>query len=359
MQETYGLITYQEQFLLDCKTFAGWSIAYADKHVRKNKHIKEDKKLKYEFIEDTIANGYTREIAEYVWQEIEDAVSGGYSFNKSHATSYAVLSYKTAWLKHYYPVYWYASLLTTEISNQDAVENLIAECKQKNIKILPPDINQANYTFISNKEGIRIPINYMKGVGEDVIKYIKKNLLPITSLDDMLNKGLRKYIKKNVVKSMIKGGIFDWENEDREHLLWQYAMRNRKKTDIKNNVQLPHQEYNEKIKLAWEKEVYGLYLSKHPLENRNTTKLKDYPENAKVIQVIEKKEVIERFQKNGKTFAFLMGSNQHGSIRCLIFADLWENEDIKKTVNNNDVLLVKGKKSKDSIIVRDVEGIIL
>lgn len=359
MQETYGLITYQEQFLLDCKTFAGWSIAYADKHIRKNKHIKEDKKLKYEFIEDTIANGYTREIAEYVWQEIEDAVSGGYSFNKSHATSYAVLSYKTAWLKHYYPTYWYASLLTTEINNQDAVENLIAECKQKNIKILPPDINQANYTFVGNKEGIRIPINYMKGVGEDVIKYIKKNLLPITSLDDMLNKGLRKYIKKNVVKSMIKGGIFDWENEDREHLLWQYAMRNRKKTDIKNNVQLPHQEYNEKIKLAWEKEVYGLYLSKHPLENRNTTKLKDYPENANVIQVIEKKEVIERFQKNGKTFAFLMGSNQHGSIRCLIFADLWENEDIKKTVNNNDVLLVKGKKSKDSIIVRDVEGIIL
>ena len=84
MQETYGLITYQEQFLLDCKTFAGWSIAYADKHVRKNKHIKEDSKLKYEFIEDTIMNGYTKDIAEQVWQEIEDAVSGGYSFNNNH-----------------------------------------------------------------------------------------------------------------------------------------------------------------------------------------------------------------------------------------------------------------------------------
>ena len=357
MQETYGLITYQEQFLLDCKTFAGWSIAYADKHVRKNKHIKEDTKLKYEFIEDTIMNGYTKDIAEQVWQEIEDAVSGGYSFNKSHATSYAVLSYKTAWLKHYYPVYWYASLLTTEIDDQDMVEGLIAECKEKNIKILPPDINMANYTFVGSKEGIRIPINYMKGIGQDVIKYIKKYLLPIKSLDDMLDRGLRKYIKKNVVISMIKGGIFDFENEDREHLLWQYDMRNRKKTDIKNGVECPHQEYNEKIKLQWEKEVYGLYLSKHPLESRNVTKLKDYPEGAKVIQVIEKKEVIERFQKNGKKFAFLMGSNQHGAVKCMIFGDLWAEKDIQKTIEENDVLLVKGKKSKDAIIVWELEGI--
>ena len=279
------------------------------------------------------------------------------SFNKSHATSYAVLSYKTAWLKHYYPVYWYASLLTTEIDDQDMVEGLIAECKEKNIKILPPDINMANYTFVGSKEGIRIPINYMKGIGQDVIKYIKKYLLPIKSLDDMLDRGLRKYIKKNVVISMIKGGIFDFENEDREHLLWQYDMRNRKKTDIKNGVECPHQEYNEKIKLQWEKEVYGLYLSKHPLESRNVTKLKDYPEGAKVIQVIEKKEVIERFQKNGKKFAFLMGSNQHGAVKCMIFGDLWAEKDIQKTIEENDVLLVKGKKSKDAIIVWELEGI--
>ena len=197
----------------------------------------------------------------------------------------------------------------------------------------------------------------MKGIGEDVIKYIKKYLLPISSLEDMLNRSLRKYVKKNVVISMIKGGIFDFENTNREQLLWQYDMRNRKVTEIKNNVIRPHQEYNEKVKLMWEKEVYGLYLSKHPLESRNVTKLKDYPEGAKVVQVIEKKEVIERFQKNGKTFAFLMGSNQHGAVKCLLFADLWENEDIKKIINKYDVLLVKGKKSKDSIIAWDVEGI--
>ena len=73
--------------------------------------------------------------------------------------------------------------------------------------------------------------------------------------------------------------------------------------------------------------------------------------------ILEKKEVIERFQKNGKKFAFLMGSNQHGAVKCMIFGDLWAEKDIQKTIEENDVLLVKGKKSKDAIIVWELEGI--
>lgn len=355
MKDTRGLMVYQEQFLLDCKTYAGWDIAYADKHVRKNKNIKEDIELQEKFYKDSTERGYELEKVKSIWEEIKESASK-YSFNKSHATSYGVLSYKTAWLKCHYPIYWYASSLNSEINNQEKVESLIAECKKKDIKILPPDINKGSYKFEGTKEGIRIPINYMKGIGEDVIKYIQKYLLPIESLDDMLDRGLRKYIKKNVVISMIKGGVFDFENEDREYLLWKYAMRNRKKTDIKKGIECTHQEYNEKIKLKWEKEVYGLYLSKHPLEHRNARSLEDYLEGEKAVQVIEKREVIERLQKNGKKFAFLMGSNQHGIIKCLIFADLWANEDIKNTINSYDVLLVTGKKSGDSIIVWEIEG---
>ena len=357
MKDTAGLITYQEQFLLDCKTFANWDIAFADKNVRKNKDIKNDIALKEKFINDSVNNGYDRELAENIWKEIEDAVSGGYSFNKSHSTSYGVLSYKTAWLKCHYPIYWYASLLNSEIADQDKVEGLIAECKKKGIKILPPDINKGSYKFEGTREGIRIPINYLKGIGEDVVKYIQNELVPITSFEDMLDRGLKKYIKKNVVMAMIKAGIFDFENENREHFMWVYAMRNRKKTEIKNGVICPHQEYNEKIKLQWERDVYGMYLSAHPLDTRNARSIHDFTDEMVAVQVIEKREVIERLQRNGKPFAFLMGSNQHGTLKCLIFADTWSNQDIKDTIANNEYLLVKGKRSGNDLIVNDVEGI--
>ena len=354
MNDTSGLMIYQEQFLLDCQTYAGWGIAYADNNIRKNKDIKNDIELQEKFINDSVARGYDRELAASLWEEIKTCASQ-YSFNKSHATSYGVLSYKTAWLKCHYPIYWYASLLNSEIANQEKVEGLIAECKKKGIKILPPDINKGSYKFEGTKDGIRIPINYLKGVGEDVVKYIKKELVPITSFEDMLDRGIKKYIKKNVVIAMVKAGIFDFENENREHFMWVYSMRNRKKTDIKNGIECPHLEYNEKIKLQWEKDVYGMYLSKHPLENRNARSIKDFTDDMTVIQVIEKKEVVERLQKNGKKMAFLTGSNQHGILKCLVFGNTWEVDDIRETILNNDILMVKGRKSGNDLIVNDVE----
>ena len=356
MNDTSGLMVYQEQFLLDCQTYAGWGIAFADNNVRKNKKIKEDTEIQEKFINDSVERGYDREFITTLWEEIKECASQ-YSFNKSHATSYGVLSYKTAWLKCHYPVYWYASLLNSEIANQEKVEGLIAECKKKGIKILPPDINKGSYKFEGTKDGIRIPINYLKGVGEDVVKYIQKELVPITSFEDMLDRGIKKYIKKNVVTAMVKAGIFDFENENREHFLWIYAMRNRKKTDIKNGVECEHLEYNEKIKLQWEKDVYGMYLSKHPLETRNARSIKDFTDDMVVVQVIEKKEVVERLQRNGKKMAFLTGSNQHGVLKCLVFGNTWEVDDIRETILNNEILLVKGKKSGNDLIINDVEAL--
>lgn len=355
MRDTEGLLTYQEQFLLDCKTFAGWTVAFADANVRKNKNIKEDTGLKLKFIADSVDNGYDEDLVREIWQEIEDAVSGGYSFNKSHSTSYGVLSYKTAWLKYYYPTYFYASLLNSEIDDQVEVDKLIAECKRKNIKILPPDINKGSYKFEGTREGIRIPINYLKGIGEDVVKYIQNELVPIKSFEDMLDRGVKKYIKKNVVRAMAKAGVFDFENPDREHFLWVYDMRNRKKTDIKKGVECPHYEYNEKIKMQWEKEVYGLYLEKHPLENYNVRSIRDYTEDMLAIQVVEIVEVSEIYQRNGKKMAFIMGSNQHGTLKGLAFADFWANEDVKELAVKGNIVMLKGKRSGNDLIINDME----
>ena len=355
MKDTVGLMTYQEQFLLDCKTYAGWDIAFADNNIRKNKGIKNDSEIRDKFINDTVSNGYSNALARELWAEIEDAVSGGYSFNKSHSTSYGVLSYKTAWLKCHYPIYWYASLLNSEISDQSKVESLIAECKKKGIKILPPDINKGSYKFEGTKEGIRIPINYLKGIGEDVVKYIQKELVPITSFEDMLDRGIKKYIKKNVVMAMIKAGIFDFENEDREHFMWVYAMRNRKKTDIKNGIESEHIHYDEKVKLQWERDVYGMYLSKHPLEDYNARSISDYTDEMVAIQVIEVTDMRTHLQKNGKEMCFMTGSNQHGALKCLIFANTWAEQDIKDKVKVGNILLAKGKRSGNDMIINDLE----
>ena len=355
MKDTVGLMTYQEQFLLDCKTYAGWDVAFADNNIRKNKNIKNDEAIRTKFMNDVLNNGYSEELALELWKEIEDAVSGGYSFNKSHSTSYGVLSYKTAWLKCHYPIYWYASLLNSEISDQSKVESLIAECKKKGIKILPPDINKGSYRFEGTKEGIRIPINYLKGIGEDVVKYIQKELVPITSFEDMLDRGIKKYIKKNVVMAMIKAGIFDFENEDREHFMWVYAMRNRKKTDIKNGIESEHIHYDEKVKLQWERDVYGMYLSKHPLEDYNARSISDYTDEMVAIQVIEVTDMRTHLQKNGKEMCFMTGSNQHGALKCLIFANTWAEQDIKDKVKVGNILLAKGKRSGNDMIINDLE----
>ena len=355
MKDTMGLMTYQEQFLLDCKTYAGWDVAFADNNIRKNKNIKNDEAIRTKFMNDVLNNGYSEELALELWKEIEDAVSGGYSFNKSHSTSYGVLSYKTAWLKCHYPIYWYASLLNSEISDQSKVESLIAECKKKGIKILPPDINKGSYKFEGTKEGIRIPINYLKGIGEDVVKYIQKELVPITSFEDMLDRGIKKYIKKNVVMAMIKAGIFDFENEDREHFMWVYAMRNRKKTDIKNGIESEHIHYDEKVKLQWERDVYGMYLSKHPLEDYNARSISDYTDEMVAIQVIEVTDMRTHLQKNGKEMCFMTGSNQHGALKCLIFANTWAEQDIKDKVKVGNILLAKGKRSGNDMIINDLE----
>lgn len=356
--DTYGLIVYQEQFLLDCKTYASWDIAFADNNTRKNKGIKNDIELYNKFISDGIINGYDKNKLEEIWQGIINACMS-YNFNKSHATSYGVLSYKTAWLKCHYPIYWYASLMNSEKDKehgQQRVEGLIAECKKKGIQILPPDINKGSYKFEGTRDGIRIPINLLKGVGEDVVKYIQKELVPITSFEDMLDRGLTKYIKKNVVSAMVKSGVFDFENTNREHFIWVYNMRKRKKTDIKNGVECEHLEYDEKIKLKWEREVLGMYLSRHPLGIYNARSIEDYTNDMVAIQVVEITDVREHMQKNGKMMCFIQGSNQHGSLKCLIFADSWASQDIKDKAFVGNIVMLKGKRSGSDMIIQDIEN---
>ena len=286
LQETEGLITYQEQFLLDCKTLAGWDIAFSDKYVRKNKHITDDIDLYNKFINDCNVNNVSESDAKSVWSEIIDSVAGGYSFNKSHSASYAVISYQTAWLKYYYPEHFYASIMSSEKTDGDGQANVasyIFECKNLGIKILPPDINMSKDSFVVTKDGVNYRITTIKHVGDSAIESIEK-LRPIYSFEDFMERREKNTSNKNVLVNLIKAGCFDMFETNRASLLWQAEMSNRTPKQIKENHMCLHHGWDDKIKSEWEKEVLGMYLTVNPLEKYGFHPLSYFADNTPCLQ---------------------------------------------------------------------------
>lgn len=348
LEETVGLITYQEQFLLDCKVLAGWDIAFADKHVRKNKNIIADIDLGVKFINDCTLHGISLKDSQDVWDEIMKSVDGGYSFNKSHSASYAVLSYQTAWLKHYYPKHFYASLMSsakTDGDGQSEIANYIAECKNKGIAILPPDINYSSDEFVVNKSGIAYRITAISHVGDSAIKNIL-SLRPIKSFDDFMERREKKHIKQNVLVNLIKAGCFDFDNPNRGELLNQLESMKKKPVTI---------EYNDSIKAEWEKEVLGLYLSSHPLDKYGFKQLNTYGDGDNCLAggILYDLKIFN--DKKGNEMAFGFIDSIYGNIKLIFFSRTWANKSIKKCVDIGTTLLVRGKKSGGDIIVDSLE----
>jgi DNA polymerase-3 subunit alpha len=357
LKETYGLITYQEQFLLDCKTFAGWTIAYADKHVRKNKNIRADVELHNKFITDSTSNGYDKNDMEDVWDEICTSVDGGYSFNKSHAASYAVTLYDTSWLKVYYPVHFYASLMSSEKTDgdgQNAIASYIAECKQRGIKIFPPDINHSGESFVVANGGINYRITTIKDVGASAINNIL-DLRPIKSFDDFLMRRAKKDIKLNVLTNLIKAGCFDFDNSNRAELLWKLDMSNRTKTQIKEGYECPKYDWNDKIKAEWEKQVLGMYLSVHPMEKYGFKSLDSYSDGNSCIQGGEIYDIRTFKDKRQQDMAFVFINTLYGNIKVLIFASTWKYKRIQDSIKLGNIILVRGRRSGGDIIMDGVE----
>ena len=357
MAETEGVITYQEQFLLDANTFAGWGIAYADKYIRKNKNIKEDESIYGCFINDAVNKGYKAEELEQVWEEITNAVAGGYSFNKSHSTSYAVISFQTAYLKYYYPEHFYASLMSGEDTDgpgQNAVAGYIAECKKQGINILPPDINNSGDNFVVAKGGIQYRITTIKHVGESAIAHIKE-LRPIDSFDDFMQRRAKKHIKKNVLVNLVKAGAFDFDNPDRAELLWRIDMSERSKTQIKEGYECPRYEWNDKVKAEWEKEVLGMYLSTHPMEKYGFQPLSHYQDGGRALQGGEVCDMRVFKDKNQNEMAFVNLDTLHGNIKVVVFSSAWKNQVLQHALQPGNVVLIKGKRSGNDILLDEAE----
>lgn len=354
LNQSKGLMIFQEQYLEDAKTYANWHYGFSDKHIRKNKKLKEDEELFEKFIEDGIHNGYKQKQLTKIWKEIVEVAGSGYGFNKSHAVVYSVITMQTAYLKHYYPKQWYCALMNSKIADQTEIAGLVAECKRKKINILPPDVNKSGDKFIVTEEGISMPINYLKRVSGKAIKGLQR-LRPIHSLEDVIERRNKSEINKTAIIAMIKAGCFDFQDKNRANLIQIYDMSERNKTQIKNGYIPPLVEYNTKVRLSWEKEVLGMYVSEHPLANHNPVSMADKREGEDIIQVVEIEEVAERYQKNGRRMAFITASNNFGNLKILAFAETWV--DCRNIVKEGEIMLIDGRKNGDSIIAYNIERI--
>ena len=392
LEPTYGCIVYQEQVMQIVRDLAGYTLGQSDllRRAMSKKKEKEMQKERANFVygneEKNIAgcirNGISEEIANKIYDEMTDFAK--YAFNKSHAAAYAVVSYQTAYLKHYYPVEFMAALMTSIIANNSKVCEYTYTCKGMDINILQPDINEGEAEFSVSGNNIRYGLNAIKSIGRAVLDAIvrerEQNGL-YRNFSDFIERNLNNDLKKNVVENLIKAGAFDSLNVTRKQLMSVYQqmiddISNRKKKSIAGQMSLfdfaaedEKEEYEIKLPnvgefdkdtlLTYEKEVLGIYLSGHPLEeyearmNRNiTAKTSDFihdeesgetiVEDGKSVWIggmITAKAL--KTTKSNKMMAFVTIEDLFGSVEVILFPKDYEANG--RYINVDDKVFVKGR----------------
>ena len=326
MNCTHGLIVYQDQYLQLAQTYAGWDIAYSDKHIRKNKDILNDTELKKKWMEDSNGN-------ENVWNQICSVVAGGYGFNRAHSTSYARLSFQTAYMKTYYPKEFYAAYMTQNKEDSEILAEVVNELKQMGIKVLPPDINASTDKFIPVKEGILFALTAVKGVGGSVLWEIDR-LKPIKSFEDFMERRVKKFVKKTAIIALIKAGAFDFCKQSKIEMLRQVD---------ENERELQNWEY--------EKDAFDFYLSESPLDKYYIEPFETFRDGQNALTIVEITTVSEKYDKNGNLMAFVTGINNKSKINIIFFSSIWKKEKVKV----GQIVLVKGKKDKNNLLANSME----
>ncbi|HHV10496.1 MAG TPA: DNA polymerase III subunit alpha [Clostridiales bacterium] len=392
LSPTYGCIVYQEQVMQIVRELAGYTYGRSDlvrRAMSKKKEsvmIQERKNFVYgneeEGVPGCISNGISETAANHIFDEMVDFAK--YAFNKSHAAAYAVVSYQTAFLKCYYPVEFMAALMTSVIDNPGKVSEYIYTCRQMNIEILPPDINEGDSVFTVSKGAIRYALSAIKGVGRPVISAVvaeREENGPFLSLKDFATRLSGKEVNKRTIESFIKAGVFSTVHSNRRQLMMSYVQiidsiaAEKKKTltgqmtlfdfageDEKQDyeVTMPEvEEYSKEQLLAFEKEVLGIYVSGHPLEAYEARLQKNitaYSNDFAIDEETEKPKVIDgnfetiggmvtaktvKTTRNNSMMAFITLEDLFGVVEVIIFPK--DYEKYKTMVEPDQKIFVRGK----------------
>lgn len=397
LEPTYGVIVYQEQVMQIVQIIGGFSLGGADvvRRAMGKKDPEKMKKLKDEFADGAVKQGYDRAKAEDLWELI--VKFAGYGFNKSHSAAYGLITFQTAYLKTYYPSEFMAALLTSEENKVEKVAVYIEEMKKMNIKLLPPNINKAISEFSAIKqddgtEAIVYGLGAIKSVGRPAIE----NILELRAkngnfkdLHDFLSKIDTAKINRRTLEGFVKAGSFDdfgftrkclFNNLDilaesarkmaevRKNSASSLFGAEELNADTKINMTIDNSEFEAMEKLTYEKEILGIYISGHPLdkffEEINTieyTKSIDF-ENLKGSGEILSIGKIENFKslmsKSGKRYGILEILDFYSSFETTIFeSSIEEIENIIKERKNDAFGFMLGFKNDDARLNFTLRGI--
>ena len=394
LKETQGICIYQEQLMKIAQEICGFTLGEADvlrKAVgKKIKELLDAQEQK--FIDGAVKNGADKKVAEELWQWILPFAS--YGFNKSHSAAYATIAYQTAYLKAHYPVEFMASVLTSEKADVERIAFLIDECKKMDVEVLPPNINESlkNFTVVPNQNQIRFGLLAVKNVGTNIIDAVveeRKKAGPFQSIGDFINRIHSKDLNKKSMEALIKSGAFD-AFEERGKLLanlermLEIARENNKNGNsnqmglfsnanakINYNIKLePATPASNFEKLGWEKELLGLYVSSHPLNDFKKllaaktvaiSKLDASYVNKKIILGGLVSSVKKIITKNGKPMLFIKLEDLTGRTEIVVFPNLLERNP--SALQENKIVFVAGRvddrQGEIKLIADDIQEIIV
>lgn len=391
LEDTYGVLVYQEQVMQISREVCGFTGGEADtlrKAIGKKKHDVMAK-MQIKFIDGAVANGVPKNVIEKFWKDLLGFAD--YCFNKSHSACYGLTSYHTAWLKAHYPSEFMAALMTSDFDDTDRLAIEITECKKMGIKVMSPDVNESfmEFAVVPETKDVRFGMNAIKNVGTGAVEEIlrAREEKQFESLEDFFKRVSVRMVNRKALESLTKSGAFD-RFGDRAVILHNldnllaFANRVQKdlrsgQTDLFGNVTdeesvksvLKLDEAAPKIdqheQLKWERELLGLYLSRHPLElyesflseqaiPLNTIKPEHDGKAVNVGGTIG--EMREITTKNGQKMAFIKIEDQFGEIEAILFPSsyqrtlgLWEQDK---------VVLMRGKisaKDRDGNIGEEIK----
>ncbi|HLG91077.1 MAG TPA: DNA polymerase III subunit alpha, partial [Candidatus Saccharimonadales bacterium] len=379
LENTYGVIVYQEQVMQISKEMCGFSGGQADtlrKAIGKKNPIVMAK-LKKDFIEGAVKTvGADRKLMERFWRQLEEFAA--YCFNKVHSACYGLIAYQTAYLKAHYPVAFMAALMTSDYDNIDRLAIEITECKHMGIEVLPPDINQSFHEFavVPDKNEIRFGLDAVKNVGqgavEEILQARQKLGGQFKSIEDFCKSVNVHIVNRKALESLIKSGAFD-SLGDRSRLLnnveniLSLAQRLQKeiisgqvdlfgggRDDSATSLKMRWDEevvpYSQSIQLSWERELLGLYLSRHPLEDYEKLLSEQAKQIGSLNAEMDGREVViggsvtaarEITTKNGSKMAFAKVADLSGEIELIVFPKLYEAKP-ELWIRDN-IVLAKGR----------------
>lgn len=392
---TYGCLVYQEQVMQVVRDLAGYSYGRSDLVRRamskKKMDVMEEERRNFIYgkktatgemeIEGCVARGIPADVASHIFDEMIDFAK--YAFNKSHAAAYAVLAYQTAYLKTHHPVAFMAALMTSVMSSSSKIAEYIYDCRRQGISVLPPDVNSSVRGFSVEEQHIRFGMAAVKNVGVAMIDQMVAERAANGAFDhltDFCERMCSRDLNKRAVESMIKAGAFDSTGATRAQLMSVYeqvldsAVRNRK-----NNLQgqlglfdliqpsetQPQEHYpevadfQERVRLSMEKEVLGLYLSGHPLQeyqerlksfiSADSRDFTEMVENPMASRFRDRQTLVlggivfsktMKTTRNNQMMAIIQLEDLFGTIECILFPQTLE--QYLSYIQEDEIVLLEG-----------------